>query len=154
MAKPAGKRRLLERLTHRYVVTAFLSSCLLGAMGHMSFGCSGWDPTRPFERQNPDVDRALEMIEDGEYENAQEVLTRFLDVKGDKTCKAGKIGLPDNMRSKSDGTFDLGLVLFHLAEKYGERFGDERSCSSAPTAPCWTRTARPLPRRTKSASTK
>jgi tetratricopeptide (TPR) repeat protein len=122
---PPRKQRLLDRLTHRYVVTAFLSSCLLGAMGHMSVGCSGWDPTRPFERQNPDVDRALEMIEDGEYENAQEVLTRFLDVKGDKTCKAGKIGLPDNLKSKSDGMFDLGLVLFHLAEKYGERFGDE-----------------------------
>jgi len=126
------RRRLLDRLTHRYVVTAFLSSCLLGGMGHMSFGCSGWDPTRPFERQNPDVDRALEMLEDGEYENAQEVLLRYLDVKGGKTCKAGKIGLPDKLSSKSDGLFDLGLVLFHLGEKYGERFGDEPKLEASP----------------------
>ncbi len=120
------RNQLLRCFTHRYVVSSFLGLCLVGAMGHFSIGCSGWDPTRPFERHNPDVDRALEMIEDGEYENAQEVLIKYLDVRGEKTCKAGKIGLPENVLEKGDGTFDLGLVLFFLAEKYGERFGEEK----------------------------
>ena len=32
---------------------------------------------------------------------------------------------PPKARQRPDGTFDLGLTLFHLAEKYGQKFGDE-----------------------------
>ncbi|NUP13882.1 MAG: hypothetical protein HOW73_48220 [Polyangiaceae bacterium] len=118
------RKRLLALITHRWVISAFLTTCFIGAMGQgvMSFGCSGWDPRKPFERHNPDVDRALEMIEDGQFENAEEILTDYLDTD---VCEKGKIGLPENLPQKADGTFDLGLVLFYLAEKYGERFGDE-----------------------------
>ncbi len=116
------RERILRAITHPWVVTAFLTACVIGGVGHMSFGCSGWDPRKPFERTNPDVDRAVEMLEEGQIENAEEVLTDYLDTG---ICKKGKIGLPDDLRKKSDGTFDLGLVLFYLAEKYGERFGDE-----------------------------
>ena len=35
------RERLLRTLSHRWVVTGFLGACLLGGMGHMSFGCSG-----------------------------------------------------------------------------------------------------------------
>jgi tetratricopeptide (TPR) repeat protein len=112
-------RRFLAR---PWVMQGFFATCVLGMLGHYGFGCSGWDPRRPFERSNADVDRAIQMIEDGEYENAQEVLSDYL---GGGQCKNGKIELTDKARKKADGTFDLGLVLFYLAEKYGRRFGEE-----------------------------
>lgn len=117
------RKRVVRAVANRWVVTAFLSTCIVGGIGHMSFGCSGWDPTRPFEKNNPDVDRAIEMIEAGQYENAEEVLTDFLDTG---KCDKGKINLGDRIKQKPDGAFDLGLVLFYLGEKYGERFGDEK----------------------------
>jgi len=128
------RERVLEVIAQRWFVTGFLGACLLGAMGHMSFGCSGWDPTRPFERNNPDVDRALEMLEASEYENAEEVLRKYLKateckrteklVKGQNVVE-GELELPRKLKGKENGAFDLGLALFHLGEKYGERFGDE-----------------------------
>lgn len=119
------RKRILSVLTHRWVLSAFLIVCFVGAVGQgvMSIGCSGWDPRRPFERKNPDVDRALAMIEDGQYENAEEVLADYLDTG---VCDKGEIGLPKDLPQRADGAFDLGLVLFYLAEKYGERFGDEK----------------------------
>ncbi len=94
------------------------------AMGAVRFGvgCSGWDPTKPFERNAPDVDRALQMIEQGDYDNAEEVLSQYL---GTGVCNAGEIGLPATVRERPDGSFDLSLVLFYLGERYGRRFGDE-----------------------------
>ncbi len=119
------RERLLKIFTHRAVLSGFLAACFIGALGQgvMGLGCSGWDPKKPFERENPDVNRALDMVEDGQFENAEEVLTEYLDIEG---CKEAKINLPKNLAQRSDGTFDLGLVLFHLAEKFGERFGDEK----------------------------
>lgn len=128
------RERLLRALTHRFTVTGFLAACVLGALGHMSFGCNGWDPTRPFERNNPDVDRALEMLEASEYENAEEVLRKYLKAtecrRVEKLVKGlpiaeGELELPRKLSGKENGAFDLGLALFHIGEKYGERFGDE-----------------------------
>ncbi len=118
----ALRSRLVRAVTHPVALQGFFAACVLGMIGHLGFGCSGWDPRRPFERQNPEVDRAIEMIEAGEYGGAQEVLTGYL---GGGECKNGKIELTEKARKKPDGTFDLGLVLFHIAEKYGRRFGDE-----------------------------
>lgn len=119
------RERLLRVLTHRAVLSGFLAVCFVGALGQgvMGFGCSGWDPKKPFERENPEVNRALDMVEDGHFENAEEVLTQYLKIDG---CKEAKINLPKDLAQRADGTFDLGLVLFHLAEQFGERFGDEK----------------------------
>lgn len=117
------RKKFLEALTHKWTLTVFLGACVVGGMGHMSFGCNGWDPRRPFERNNPDVDRAIEMVEDGQYENAEEILSQYLNTD---VCEGPKIGIPKDLKKKADGTFDLGLVIFYLAEKYGERFGDEK----------------------------
>jgi hypothetical protein len=117
----AGKR-VARWVARPWVLSSFLGACTVGMIGHFGFGCSGWDPRRPFERNSVEVDRAIEMIEAGEYSSAQEVLTDYL---GAGPCKEGEIALPDSARKKPDGTFDLGIVLFHLAEKYGRKFGDE-----------------------------
>jgi hypothetical protein len=85
-------------------------------------GCSGWDPTKPFERNSPEVEEALKKLDAGEFESAEEVLGRYL---GTGVCGDGGLGIPDKAREKYNGSFDLGLVLFHIAEKFGRRFGEE-----------------------------
>lgn len=103
---------------------AFTLVCA-GAFGSaLSAGCSGWDPSKPFERNSPEVDEALNYIDSGAFESAEETLARYL---GTGMCADGGIALPEAARDKHNGTFDLGLVLFHLAEKYGRPFGEEET---------------------------
>ena len=117
-----GASALVRFASRPVVLQVFFGAGLIGMVTQLGFGCSGWDPRRPFQRNNADVDRAIEMIEAGEYEGAQEVLSDYL---GGGTCKNGKIELTEKARKRPDGTFDLGLVIFHLAEKFGRRFGEE-----------------------------
>ena len=118
----AVSKAVIRFVARPAVLQGFFAACVLGMLAHHGVGCSGWDPRRPFERSNADVDRAIEMIEAGEYESAHSVLSDYL---GGGECKDGKIELTDKARKKPDGTFDLGLVIFYLAEKYGRRFGEE-----------------------------
>lgn len=108
--------------TVRLAGLAFGLACTGAVVSALGSGCSGWDPTNPFERNSPEVDRAIEEINAGKYESAEEVLSKYL---GTGMCSDGGIGLPDSVRDKYNGGFDLGLVLFHVAEKYGRRFGEE-----------------------------
>jgi len=100
----------------------FLAACIATGAFRFGVGCSGWDPSRPFERNSPDVDRALAMLDAGDLDNAEEVLSDYL---GTGVCNAGEIGLPETVRERPDGSFDMSLVLFYLGERYGRRFGDE-----------------------------
>lgn len=84
--------------------------------------CTGWEPTRPFERRSAAVDRAIEKVGRGDYESAEEVLTEFLDTG---PCEKGKLNVTDRVRKKPDGSFDLALVLFSLGEQFGDPFGQE-----------------------------
>jgi len=99
---------------------ALVTAATLGPA--LASGCN-WDPRRPFERNAPEVEEAISMIESGQYESAQEVLAKYL---GTGVCGTeGGIAVSDTAREKYNGTFDLGLVLFHIAEKFGARFGEE-----------------------------
>jgi tetratricopeptide (TPR) repeat protein len=100
----------------------FIAACVIGASAHAVSGCSGWDPTEPFERNAPDFDRAIDLMDAGDFESAQEVIAAYL---GTGTCSSAGIGLPEAVRQKPDGSFDLGLILFYLGEKFGRQFGDE-----------------------------
>ena len=40
-------------------------------------------------------------------------------------CENGEIGTPDPVRNRPNASFDLGLGLFKLAERFGRRFGEE-----------------------------
>jgi tetratricopeptide (TPR) repeat protein len=101
---------------------AFSFAVVAGAASWIATGCSGWDPREPFTHDAPEVDQAVKDLDAGQVEPAQEALQRYL---GTGACVDGGIGLPDAVRQKPSGSFDLGLVLFQLAERYGERFGDE-----------------------------
>jgi len=86
------------------------------------FACSGWDPSRPFEREAPQVNEAISLYDGGEAGSAQEILEDYL-LTGH--CAEGNIGTPNRLNERPNGTFDFGLVLFKIGEAYGQRFGDE-----------------------------
>lgn len=101
---------------------------LVGAISYLA-GCSGWDPSEPFERNSPDVEEAREHLDAGRLESAEEILERYL---GTGPCTDAGIGLPDTVRQRPNGSFDLGLTLFYLAERYGQRFGEEELADGGP----------------------
>jgi hypothetical protein len=94
----------------------------VGIAGLLAWGCSGWDPRSPFERNAPAVEQAIRDLDAGNLASAEEALEAYL---GTGVCADGGIALPPSVHDKPNGTFDLGLTLFYLAERFGHRFGDE-----------------------------
>jgi hypothetical protein len=113
----------------RWIAIGLAAACLTGAAFSAATGCSGWDPTSPFERNAPAVDQAIRDLDAGNLESAEQALESYL---GTGPCSDAGIGLPDSVRQKPNGSFDLGLTLFHLAERYGHRFGDEELADGGP----------------------
>ena len=99
----------------RSAMVLTLLSCWLLA------GC-GWSPAKPFERNAPEVDQAIRDLGAGEAGSAASLLEAYV---GTGECANGSIGVPDKAAQRNNATFDLGLALFHLAEQFGARFGDE-----------------------------
>ena len=84
----------------------------------------GWDPSRPFDRESPQVNEALGQYDAGEAGAAADLLQDYLTTGA---CKEGSIGTPLRVRERSNGSFDLGLAMFKIAEQFGHRFGDEEN---------------------------
>ena len=82
----------------------------------------GWDPSRPFDRNAPAVDKALSALDAGDATAAMALLTDYLSTG---PCADGNIGIPDLVKKRPNGSIDLGLSLFSIAESYGRRFGEE-----------------------------
>ncbi len=85
------------------------------------FAC-GWDPHRPFDRNAPAVEEAITAYDAGDARAAAEVLQGYLSTG---PCTEGNIGTPDLLKRRANGTIDLGLSLFAVAESFGRRFGEE-----------------------------
>lgn len=85
----------------------------------------GWDPSRPFERESPVVNRALsELDAEAGATKAADLLEGYLSTGA---CAESNIGVPKTLSEKSNGAFDLGLALFRIGESFGARFGDEEA---------------------------
>lgn len=84
-------------------------------------GC-GWDPSRPFDRLAPEVERALADLDAGAHADAAGTLQSYLQTG---PCENGGIGLSERVRERPNASFDLGLALFHIGEQFGKPFGDE-----------------------------
>ena len=95
---------------------------ILAIAGAALVAACGWDPSRPFDRDAPQVNDALRAYDAGEAGSAADLLQDYLTTGA---CSEGNIGTPVRLRARSNGTFDLGLALFKIAETYGRRFGDE-----------------------------
>lgn len=94
----------------------------VGLAGLLVWGLRGWDPRSPFERNAPAVEQAIRDLDAGNFASAEEALEAYL---GTGVCADGGIALPPSVHEKPNGSFDLGLTLFYLAEHFGHRFGDE-----------------------------
>ncbi len=94
----------------------------VGLAGLLVWGLRGWDPRSPFERNAPAVEQAIRDLDAGNLASAEEALEAYL---GTGVCADGGIALPPSVHEKPNGSFDLGLTLFYLAEHFGHRFGDE-----------------------------
>ena len=90
----------------------------------LALAACGWDPSRPFDREAPQVNEALKEYDAGEAGTAADLLEDYLATGG---CKEGNIGTPLRVRERSKGSFDLGLSMFKIAERFGHRFGDEEN---------------------------
>jgi len=106
---------------------------LLGGVALLA-GLTSWDPSKPFERNAPEVDAAIAAMEGEEPQRAADLLQNYLQTG---PCSDEGIGLPDAVRDKYNASFDFGLALFQLAESYGHRFGEEPmpAPSGMPMAP-------------------
>ncbi len=91
-------------------------------IGLVLLASCGWNPSRPFDRDAPAVKEALAELDAGEAGSAA---TKLEDYLSTGPCKDGNIGTPDLLKRRADGTFDLGLSLFGIGERYGRRFGEE-----------------------------
>lgn len=102
----------------------FRRTSLLALAGCVFVAACGWDPSRPFEREAPQVNEALGYYDAGEAGAAALLLQDYLTTGA---CQDGNIGTPERLRQRPNGSFDLGLALFKIAEAYGHRFGDEEN---------------------------
>src|SRR4051794_11455047 len=88
----------------------------------MFLGACGWDPSHPFEREAPPVKEAILALDAGDATAATDLLEQYLSTGA---CAEGKIGAPDTLKRRPNGSFDLGLSLFKIGEAFGRRFGEE-----------------------------
>ncbi len=66
--------------------------------------------------------QAIGALDAGDAAAAADLLEQYLSTGA---CSEGKIGKPDTLKTRPNGTFDLGLSLFKLGEAFGRRFGEE-----------------------------
>lgn len=83
----------------------------------VAMGCEQID--RIFERNAPEVDQAIELLDAGASAQAADLLEAYLSTGA---CKEGQIGTPPRLRERPAASFDLGLGLFNIAETFGGRF--------------------------------
>jgi len=114
---PKARRKRKNRLKKAAAVAA----TLLFAPLLLASGCSK-TADRLFERNAPSVDEALTAYDAGDAGTATSLLETYLATG---KCENGEIGTPDPVRDRPNASFDLGLGLFKLAERFGRRFGEE-----------------------------
>lgn len=109
-------RKLAMRMTswtvHPIYVIAFSLTVL---------GCD-INPDKLFERNAPEVSKAIELLDAGNAEAAAALLETYLETG---SCTEGQLGVSKTARERTNASFDLGLTLFKLGEQFGPRFGQE-----------------------------
>lgn len=107
-----------------------LGGLLLVLGGLVAFAVSaGWEPDAPFDRDAPEVNQAIGALDAGALDEAAALLASYL---GTGPCAAEGFGVPDRVRERSSASFDLGLVLFGIGERFGRPFGEEAPATQQP----------------------
>jgi len=104
-------------LRQRLGLTALIL-CVLGLPG-----CKDTSAVdRMFTRNAPDVESAVAALNGNDAGVAERLLSGYL---GTGECQEGRIGSPPLVAERPEASFDLGLALFRVAERFGARFGEE-----------------------------
>jgi Ca-activated chloride channel family protein len=85
-------------------------------------GCDSPVVDRAFTRRAPEVELGIQALEGQDAGAAVQHLSGYL---GTGACEEGAIGSPPRLAERPQASFDLGLALFRIAERYGGRFGDD-----------------------------
>jgi Ca-activated chloride channel homolog len=103
-------------------VSSLLLCLSLGLALPLLSGCESRIVDRVFTRQAPAVDEAVEALESGDAGAAQALLTTYLGIA---PCADGTIGATAQLAERAQASFDLGLALFRIGERFGARFGED-----------------------------
>ena len=126
---PAKKRRVKKRLKSAAAASAL--GLMLPVVLVVVAAC-GKSTDSLFERHAPSVDQAITAYDAGDAGSAVSLLEGYLATG---KCENGEIGTPDPVHERPNASFDLGLGLFKLAERFGRRFGDEEPVGDGGTTP-------------------
>ncbi|HEY4105511.1 MAG TPA: VWA domain-containing protein [Polyangiaceae bacterium] len=116
-AVPPPKKLRKKRLKKTAVAVAAILSPIL-----LSCACTTKASDKLFERNAPSVDEAISAYDAGDAGSTVSLLETYLATG---KCENGEIGTPDPVRERPNASFDLGLGLFKMAERFGHRFGEE-----------------------------
>ncbi|HKQ68503.1 MAG TPA: hypothetical protein VJT73_04150, partial [Polyangiaceae bacterium] len=98
----------------------------------LAIGGCGWSPSRPFEREAPEVKQAVQALDAGDSKSASGLLAKYLETG---SCDDGGVSVNEKVRQRPSASFDLGIALFRLGERFGRRFGDEERHGDAGPTP-------------------
>jgi len=83
----------------------------------------GCQDGQPFIRHSPAVDDAIHALDAGDPATASDVLETYLSTG---KCEKGELGAPESVHTKPNASFDLGIALFRVAERFGGKLGDDK----------------------------
>ena len=118
----AGEPRTRTRRDLSRVGASALLPFLLVWATSSGSGCNSRAIDQLFTRNAPEVDDAIEALEARDAGAAERHLTGYL---GLAPCREGSINATAALADRAQASFDLGLVLFRIGERFGRRFGDD-----------------------------
>jgi Ca-activated chloride channel family protein len=109
-------RRGLDRVSTGALVL------LVGAATPAASGCDSALLDELFTRNSPQVDDAIAALAARDAGAAERELSDYLGVA---RCQQGTINASAALADRAQASFDLGLALFQIGERFGGRFGDD-----------------------------
>lgn len=109
-------RRGLDRVSTGALVL------LVGAAAPAASGCDSALLDELFTRNSPQVDDAIAALAARDAGAAERELSDYLGVA---RCQQGTINASAALADRAQASFDLGLALFQIGERFGGRFGDD-----------------------------
>jgi Ca-activated chloride channel family protein len=110
-------RRGLDRVG----ASALLPVALGLILGQSVSACNSPAVDRVFTRHAPAVDDAIEAL----ARDAGAAERQLTDYLGIARCRAGSINTSAALAERAQASFDLGLALFRIGERFGGRFGED-----------------------------
>jgi Ca-activated chloride channel homolog len=115
-ATPPSRRPAVAGVTSTLILVGL--TLLLPALS----SCESKVIDQLFTRNAPEVDEGIQALEAGDAGAAQRHLTSYLGIA---PCREGTIGANPALAERAQASFDLGLTLFRIGERFGARFGED-----------------------------